>query len=192
MTVILQTGLLASMTSTQLAMLVLAIIFLTLIMISTGRRIRESRALTGSPARQRYAELKDQQSSRRDVEQVLLELDRVARQVHAQIDTKLVRLEMLIRDADKRIAKLSALEQDTKDSSSFSVTLDEETPVTAPSDATTTTAERFESIYRLADEGLGADQIAKRVGRLQGEIELILGLRNARTGTTDLVSSQSK
>ena len=106
MNVMLLAGPFSAMTGTQLGMLVLAIIFLTIVLISTGKRRRESRALTGRPARERYAELESRQSSRRDVEQATLELDKVARQVHAQIDTKLVRLEVLIRDADKRIADI--------------------------------------------------------------------------------------
>lgn len=192
MTVILLAGPFSAMTGTQLVMLIFAVIFLTLILLSTGRRIRESRALTGRPARERYADLEARQSSRRDVEHVLIELDKVARQVHAQIDTKLLRLEMLIRDADKRIVELSTLNQDRESPAAFEVTLDEETPVAESGDAVEPAGDRFESIYRLADKGLTAGQIAKKVNRLQGEVELILGLRNARTGTAGVASPQSK
>ena len=184
MNVMLLAGPFSAMTGTQLGMLVLAIIFLTIVLISTGKRRRESRALTGLPARERYAELESRQSSRRDVEQATLELDKVARQVHAQIDTKLVRLEVLIRDADKRIAKLSAAVGDRQRSPPFEVTLAEETPVAGGDTAPEPSDERFASIYQWADKGLTARQIADKVGRVQGEVELILGLRKAGPGST--------
>lgn len=184
MNVTLLAGPFSAMTGTQLGMLVLAIIFLTIVMISTGRRVRESRALTGRPARERYAELESRQSSRRDVEQATIELDKVARQVHAQIDTKLVRLEVLIRDADKRIAELSAAVGDRQRPPPFEVTLAEETPVAAGETAPEGSDERFASIYQWADKGLTAGQIADKVDRAQGEVELILGLRNAGPGST--------
>ncbi|MCH7870334.1 MAG: hypothetical protein IID33_01410, partial [Planctomycetes bacterium] len=154
MNVMLLAGPFSAMTGTQLGMLVLAIIFLTIVLISTGKRRRESRALTGRPARERYAELESRQSSRRDVEQATLELDKVARQVHAQIDTKLVRLEVLIRDADKRIAKLSAAVGDRQRPPPFEVTLAEETPVAGGDTAPEPSDERFASIYQWADKGL--------------------------------------
>ena len=170
---------LSGMTGTQLGMLVLAVIFLTILMVSTGRRVRESRALTGRSARERYAELDGRHSSRREVEQATLELDKVARQVHAQIDTKLVRLEVLIRDADKRIAELSAVVGDRQRRPPFEVTLAEETPVADGETASEPSDERFASIYQWADKGLTAPQIANKVDRVQGEVELILGLRKA-------------
>lgn len=179
MNVMLLAGPFSAMTGTQLGMLVLAIIFLTIVLISTGKRRRESRALTGRPARERYAELESRQSSRRDVEQATLELDKVARQVHAQIDTKLVRLEVLIRDADKRIAELSAAVGDRQRPSPFEVTLVEETPVGGGETASEPSDERFASIYELADKGLTVRQIAEKTDRVQGEVELILGLRKA-------------
>lgn len=186
MNVTLLAGPFSAMTGTQLGMLVLAIIFLTIVMISTGRRVRESRALTGRPARERYAELESRQSSRRDVEQATIELDKVARQVHAQIDTKLVRLEVLIRDADKRIAELSAAVGDRQRPPPFEVTLAEETPAAAGETAPEGSDERFASIYQWADKGLTAGQIADKVDRAQGEVELILGLRKAGPGSTDV------
>ena len=176
---ILLVGPFSGMTGTQLAMLVLAVIFLTILMISTGKKIRESRALTGLPARERYAELESRQSTRRGVEQATIELDKVARQVHAQIDTKLVRLEVLIRDADKRIAELSSKTGDQQRPAPFEVTLREETPVAGRDNSAEPSDERYASIYQLADEGLTVRQIAAKVDRVQGEVELILGLRRA-------------
>ena len=194
MNVILLAGPLSGMTATQLGMLILAVIFLTIVMISTGRRVRESRALTGRPARERFAELQSRQSSRRDVEQATVELDKVARQIHAQIDTKLVRLEALIRDADKRIAELAAGVSDPRRTSSLDVTLQEESSLAGQDSVAEPSSERHAVIYELADRGLTAHQIADKVDRVQGEVELILGLRRAEsdsTGTPRRVSSPS-
>ena len=186
MTVLLTFNPLGSVTASQIVMLALAIVFLTVVMISTGRRIRESRALTGRPVREKYAELENRQAARRDVEQVMLELDKLARQVHARIDTKLVRLEALIRDADRRIAALAPSTPQSKDPRATASAPRESVFAGVGGDPGEGDAKRFAFIYRLSEQGLSVVQIAEQVARPQGEIELILGLRKAQVKSTRL------
>lgn len=114
-------------TAGQLIMLVVAIVGLTLVMLSTRRRFRESRALTQRGVRSRYESLgrpvpppgdraagatpsfTGHRQTLHDIERVMLELDQLSRQVHGRLDTRFAKLEALIRDADERIAKLSKL-----------------------------------------------------------------------------------
>lgn len=186
MTVLLTSNPLGGVTASQLVMLALAIVFLTIVMISTGRRIRESRALTGRPVREKYAALENRQAARRDVEQVMLELDKLARQVHARIDTKLVRLEALIRDADQRIAALAPPTPRSQNPRSTVSAPRETVSAGIGGDPSEGDATRFAFIYRLSEQGFSAVQIAGKVGRPQGEIELILGLRKAQVKSTSL------
>ncbi len=93
---------------------------------------------------------------------------------------------MLIRDADKRIAELSAAVADRQRPLPFEVTLTEETPDADEGTASESSDERFAPIYQLADKGLTARQIADKVDRVQGEVELILGLRKAGPGSTGM------
>lgn len=177
-------GLFAGVSANQLAMLGGAIVLLTFVMISTRRRLRESRALTGRPARERYADMENREVVRRDVDQVMLELDSLARQVHARIDTRLARLEALIRDADRRIDVLSKQPRAVKQSPAADRSSSERVGSAIVKSAAPMEDDRFRAVYRLADRGMEASQIAERVDRPEGEIELILGLRKARSGAS--------
>jgi hypothetical protein len=111
-------------------------------------------------------------SQQRDVERqmngVLVEMANMARQISAQIDSRSAKLEELIKEADDKIAELKSL-------SSGEIVQE-----TAPSPRAVQKAQedaRHAEVYTLADEGLGAVEIAKRIGRQRGEVELILALR---------------
>lgn len=166
----------------QLIMLVLAIAGLSAVMISTHRRARESQRNSKPRARERYARIEEEQGAKRNLEQVMLELDQLSRQIHGRIDTKLARLEIVIRDADQRIEQLSGLIE----------TIRSEVPrpgVAADLGASHQTSEdpsgqedpRHTEVYRLADRGLSPVDIARTVGRTAGEIELILALRKTKS-----------
>ncbi len=113
----------------------------------------------------------------------MLELDQLSRQVHGRLDTKLVRLDTLIRDADQRIEKLSRLEGASGGGAVLELTLDEEVPPDPGAAATHVDDGQHGSIYELADDGLSPVDIARRVGRPTGEVELILSLRDAHAGS---------
>ncbi len=180
----------AGITTGQIVGLVLAGFLLTIVMLSTHRRTRKSRALSGRSVAERYRNLKDERAATRDIDQVMLDLDRLSRDIQARFDTRLARLECLIRDADQRIAQLSRCAPETEGAASFDVTLDDEQP-TAPEGAATTNAAGHHAVYRLADDGLSNIEIAERVGRPHGEVELILGLRRASARPADVAIATS-
>ena len=122
-------------------------------------------------------------SRQRDVEQqmqnLLVELSEMARQITAQLDTRAAKLETLIREADEKLAALREA------SGGAGTPLPQPEPVIArevePAVAVETkTAEvdaRHAEVYRLADEGRGPNEISRLVNRPMGEVELILALR---------------
>ncbi len=177
----------AGITTGQIVGLVLAGFLLTIVMLSTHRRTRKSRAVSGHSVAERYRDLKDERAATREIDQVMLDLDRLSRDIQARLDTRLARLECLIRDADQRIAQLS---QGAPETPSFDVTLGDEQP-TAREGAATTNDAGHQTVYRLADDGLSNIEIAEQVGRPQGEIELILGLRRATARSADVAIASS-
>jgi len=174
----------------QLLMLAGGVLGLGVVMRSTYRRVGRSRSGPRTSVRSTYAELTGKTDPRPDVEQVMLELDHLARQIHGRIDTRFAKLETVIRDADERIDTLSRLLREAKGEPAVDVTLGEEAtddpPHTAsrPTKVPTSNATDMDSqqavIYRLADSGLSAGQIAENVARNTGEVELILALRRTR------------
>jgi hypothetical protein len=165
----------------QIIMLVLAVVCLTAVMLATRRRIRDSQRTPSHTARRQFAQHREQSRSIRDVEQVMLELDQLSRQIHGRIDTKLARLETLIRDADQRIEKLTRLADKADGRPRFEITLDEEQPREQQSDnPATLNDERHADVFQLADDGSSPFEIAQKLGRPVGEIELILALRLTR------------
>ncbi|MCH7883883.1 MAG: DUF2802 domain-containing protein, partial [Planctomycetes bacterium] len=96
------------------------------------------------------------------------------------MDTRFAKLEMVIRDADERIENLSRLVRAAQGSPTLDVTLEEAVPDPPPPEEKEIDDERYAPIYRLADSGLAAAEIAREVDRTTGEIELILSLRRTR------------
>lgn len=170
----------------QLAVLVVAAAGLTLVMLSTRRRIRLSRATSVQSASERIATVAARSRAARDMEAVMLELDELSRGIHGRLDTKLVRLEALIRDADQRIEQLAAAIPATPAPPAPAridvVVGDESTPDHETRQATSDEPRRepHELIHEMADRGANVIDIARKAGRTPGEVELVLALRKTR------------
>lgn len=187
---------LAAFDLTSIAFFALAVVVLTLVMRSTGKRIQQSRANQGASAGERYQELQQQSKAMRDVGDVMLELDKLARHVQGQLDLRFAKLETVIRDADKRIESLSGLMSQTKHKPSLDITLESENPFakhigSSNSDAASNYKnDRYSSIYHLSDEGYSAEEIAHKVDQSTGEVELILAIRKTKT-QADVVTTKN-
>lgn len=123
--------------------------------------------------------LAEERAVQRDLTHLLVEMSEMARQVTAQLDTRTLKLEMLIKDADERIAELkslSAARVEPAGAAPASAAPAAAAPPAAPIAPRAMDA-RHQDVYELADQRLGAEQIAIRLGRPRGEIELILALR---------------
>jgi hypothetical protein len=118
--------------------------------------------------------LSQQKSVEREMQNLLVELSEMSRQITAQLDTRSAKLEVLIQEADQRIAELRALTGD--DGRSLPNLSAPRTSITpAPQDDP-----RHAAVYQLADQGMNCQQIAQELGRHSGEIELILALRGKK------------
>jgi hypothetical protein len=171
--------------------------------------------------------LSQHRSMERDMTALLVEYEQMMRTMTAQLETRVAKLELLIGDADERIAALRAAEQKAatrppeqqvpehrqsamrpadprhadarssdltdvptsgpkagessrlappaKDDSGAGFEIDPEPPA---DEEPATAASPHADVYALADEGLTYRQIAQRLDRQYGEIELILALRS--------------
>ena len=174
------------------ALLALAVVAVALLLGSTRRRLRRSRAPTGASMREQYKSLSDQTGVARDIETVMVELDQLSRQVHGRLDAKIAKLERLLREADERIDGLSRQRRAAAGHPTLDVTLEPETPHAAGLE---TKADRrrdaYGDIYRLADAGLSPVEIARQLGQSTGAIELILSLRTAKARASEPVLGAS-
>ena len=132
-----------------------------------------------------HSSLAQQRAVERDMSNLLVELSEMARQMTAQLDTRSAKLELLIREADARIAALR--------SGSPAPAIAPDSAVDEPLQGVIIEAKaslngslheqkvdpRHAQIYDLADEGHSPQEIARQLGQPSGEIELILALRGA-------------
>ena len=115
--------------------------------------------------------LSQQRAVERDISALMNDLAEMAREVGKELDRRSARLEQLIRQADQRLERLS----DSKVQPA-----EEEKPaaVNEPVDP------RHVEIYTLADQGMAMQEIAQRLRRPNGEVELILALRPRKRSTS--------
>lgn len=134
--------------------------------------------------------LAQHRSVERQMENLLVELSEMSRQISAQLDTRSTKLELIIKDADERIARLEALNRQGPPRPDFTMPPEPRTPagpLVSPDPIAAARADDVSpspsidpahaEVYRRADEGANAHDIAQELGRPSGEIELILALR---------------
>lgn len=141
------------------------------IVYAVSRPLRKKK----DPLARAPSSLAGQRSVEREMSNLLVELSQMARQVTAQLDTRAAKLEMLMKEADERIALLKSLGNLSPPAASISTEsggahriIDVATPAIDP---------RHAQVYALADQGSTPRQIAQQLGRQDGEVELILALR---------------
>jgi hypothetical protein len=125
---------------------------------------RKKDPLSKAPA---YASLAQQRSVERQMQNVLVELSEMSRQITAQLDTRAGKLEALIREADEKIAAMKSA-QSSPLFPPARIDIPDPAPISDP---------RHAQIYALADQGRSSMEIAQQLNRPSGEIELILALR---------------
>ncbi len=171
-------------TTAQYVMLAGLMVIVTTLMILTHRRVRRSQR-SGQPyVREQYADLARQSATRRDIDQAMVQLDQLAREIHGRLDTRFAKLEAVIRDADGRIDQLSRLIRASEGDQTIDVTLTSENPRQPPSEQALADHPHA-SVWRLADSVLSAAKNAQEIGKIPGEVELILALRRTKAQTAD-------
>ena len=124
--------------------------------------------------------LAGQREVEKQMTELLVELEKMARQMTAQLDTRAAKLEMLIKEADTRLAALR--DATTSPPMSAASTVRVSLPPDPPDS-------RHAEVYLLARQGHSARQISQIMGRPYGEIELILALRGREQTDTVLAEA---
>jgi hypothetical protein len=154
---------------------VIGLAIVTILYAALRPLMRKKDPLSKPPA---FTSLAQQRSVERQMQNVLVELSEMSRQITAQLDTRAAKLEAMIREADEKIATLKALQGSAGGISSGAAPAPlspverggnlPADPIVDPSHA---------MVYALADQGRSQKDIAQELNRPSGEIELILALR---------------
>ena len=167
---------------------IMAVVYVTL--VRPLRKKKDKDPLERAPA---FSTLSQQRAVERDMSNLLVELSEMARQMTAQLDTRAAKLELLLKEADERIAILRSGEPIRRQNGHHPLA-----DSSASGDAEGVIVEaraagiaalpepkidpRHAPVYDLADEGLSPPEIARQLGRPSGEVELILALRREPNG----------
>ena len=96
--------------SMQSGLWVPLLVFLGIALLLIQLRRHQFRTTTARDVtREQFARLRDERGVQQAMDQLLIQLEELSRRINAQVDTKFLKLETVIRDADDRIAKLEGL-----------------------------------------------------------------------------------
>ena len=173
-------------TAVQWAVICFGVILILYILLRSGRK-RRADPLAKSPGQSSLAQ---QRNVERQMQNLLVELSEMARQITAQLDTRTTKLALMIDDADEKAAMLQRLIDEARATTAAAAPspappLPAEPPTPAAADAAFEPSlslaneadARHQQVYVLADQGQSAPDIARQIDRPRGEVELILALR---------------
>jgi len=171
----------------ELAPLALAVAGVIVLVVFSRRWMRGSARAAQTGAHDRPRELPDRQSGlhdrrrgERELGELMIELDQLAREVHGRLDTQFAKLETVIRDADDRIDRLKRLLRASRSESALDITVTDDAEIPSSTASSEPEGGLHADVYRLADAGRSLLEISEQTGRPKGELELILALRRAR------------
>jgi len=147
------------------AVVMMLMIFRMLKGSTRARYARQHEAETARETIDRHR--KEALASREPLTTMMAEADELARRLAMTLDNKAARLDALIAEANDRIAVLEGLGPKNGKSKPEQ----DDRPLRISADSIE------ERVYALADDGQDSMQIARRVGRSVGEVDLILALR---------------
>lgn len=128
--------------------------------------------------------LAQQRAVERQMSNLLVELSEMARAVSAGLDTRAAKLQVLIDEADQRIAQLRgqsvAQEQHVEPQAPKAQPPPTMRIVSDGPRELAASDPHHDQVYQLADLGKSPHEIAVMMGKPRGEIELILALRPRR------------
>ena len=158
----------------QYGIAAVGILFIIMAMFSLGRS-RKRTAAGRESARDHIDRARRKQGVRDELEALMVDINRMARDLGGQLDAKIIRIEKANQEADQRIAQLQALRDELSSPSTLN------NP--AGNGATNAQANAPDTdpltrqVYALADNGKGPADIAEELDEHVGKIELILALR---------------
>ncbi len=164
-----------SISNGQVALLAVVAVLTALTLLAGARRRRDGGPSPKAYAREQVARIKEERAVQAEVTDVMLQLEQLAKEVNAQLDTKFVKLERVIADADDRIARLERLLRQATGSPTIDTTVDDSGDVHGRVADPNRDSWR-ERALQLHHEGRSASQIARLLDRSVGEVELLVAL----------------
>ena len=158
----------------QYGIAVVGILFIIMAMFSLGRARKRTTASRHS-AKDHIDRARQQQGVRNDLESLMVDINRMARDLGGQLDAKIIRIEKATQEADERIAQLQALRDSLNNPSAMGQSSAD--PFVDAQSRTGQADPLTKQVYMLADEGKGPQDIAQQLGEHVGKVELILALR---------------
>jgi hypothetical protein len=164
--------------STQWVVLCVGVLA-TLYLVMRGRARRRKDPLERRPS----MGISQQRQIERDMGQLMVEMLDTARQMTAQLDTRAARLEVLMKEADQKLAALKAATSPLPSIAvEVPITANPPAPISEPrppvAKLETPPDPRHADVYQMADQGNSPNEIARQLNRPHGEVELILALRS--------------
>lgn len=171
-----------NVTNGQLALIGVIAVVIVLMLISSARRRRESGPSPRAYAREQIARIKEERAVTGDLGDLMLQLQQLARETNAQLDTKFIRLERCIAEADERIHRLEGMLRRAGGKPTLDTTVGEDSPLDGSPESRPSAGSYRERIWALHGEGKSHLEIAQAVGKSVGEVQLIVALRKGRSG----------
>lgn len=141
--------------------------------------LQQRRGQPGRPPLTPHEELERARQTRgleKDLTQLTAEIEEMTRRFTAELDSRTTHLEQLIQQAETRIATLRELTSAGPVAARPGAAAPGRTPAPAPApDIPDDPLARL--VYRLADKGVPAPDIARQLNEHIGKVELILALR---------------
>jgi hypothetical protein len=187
----------AEMTPGTLAVLAVVGLMTCMLLVRTQKQMKSSHshAPAKPPAPAREVARSEMQATRR-LDQWEVRMHDLARDLTARLDSKMVALELLVREAQEQIVRLERATQDAPQPPSAASGESQRSDPASTTQVNTQAAalprwtqrphvppsargasRRHREIYALADAGHSHAAIAEQLGSPIGEVELILGLR---------------
>ncbi|UCG16752.1 MAG: hypothetical protein JSV19_01690 [Phycisphaerales bacterium] len=164
----------ATLSAQQIATIVVIVGIGAVLLIATRRRVARNQNSPRAYVREQIRQIREEQRVSREVRHVMLELEQLSRQIHAEIDTKSAKLASMLRTADRRIEALGRLARDADGSPVVDAS------VSGDARADLAGAGRHDDgrvVYELADTGCSTAEIGQQTGMDPAEVELLLALR---------------
>ncbi len=170
--------------ATSLVLVVMLGLVLGWVLFRTHRAVAKHRrpSTPGRPQRPKRTDPGHHIDSPPEVLRWEVQMHETARELSGQLDSKMSVLQALIADADRAAARLETAMGETPPATQAEALMSSDGPrrteSTVEPSGDSMSRDRREEVYTLADYGLAPAEVAARIGRPIGEIELILSLRN--------------
>jgi hypothetical protein len=189
--------LVAELTPGAFAILAVVGLMTCMLLVRTQKQMKSAGSSHSGSAGRHHAgrqKAKEETQATRQIEQWEVRMHEVARELSARLDSKIMAVELLVREAQEQIARWERLQATAGQSATPPVASGPSEAAPAAHSGTQAAAlarssqqrphvlarphsRRHQEVYALSDAGQSSAQIAAQLGSPIGEVELILGLR---------------